>query len=151
MGTCALRNTLAYTYAHFAYTLLSRVANTHMPARSFPTLLVPLEAIPHLLCTPTSVSMVPNEVRVTSSLQGNYEYTGACWWKKAHTHRQSLALLETIHSQEREQLDFSIDSGLLVGTQSSLRPSGFVGHGRQRWYKCIQLQHFAILDQSLTN
>ena len=52
---------------------------------------------------------------------------------RRHAHgRQILALQDTVHSQEREYADFDINRGLLVGTQSSLRPSYSVTQEKAR-------------------
>ena len=59
---------------------------------------------------------------LTFSFEGKDEYAWSCWQKKTHG-TQSLALLDMVHSQEREQADFNIRSGFLVSTQSSLRPT----------------------------
>ena len=92
----------------------------HMCA-SFLSLLVPLEGIVHLLQNCTSAKYATQWTN-TFSFWRNDEYPGACRWKKVHA-RKSLALPGMVQSQEREQPYFNTNSGLLVSTQSSLKPS----------------------------
>ena len=117
--TRAHRNTLPYTLAHIAYTRCYKVQQTHAHACALLTLLVPLEATPHSLCYSaiTSVKHATRRIILTFSFQGNDEYAGA--YRRKTRGRQSLALLDTVYSQEREQLYFNIKSGLLVSTQSA--------------------------------
>ena len=78
------------------------------------------------------MSMLPDEVILTFLFLGNGECTGACRWKKTHD-RQSLALPDTVHSQEEEELpDFNINSSLLVSTQSSSGDYLILLHRRER-------------------
>ena len=93
----------------------------------------------------SKVSYPTKYIILTFSFQENDEYAGACRRKKTHG-RQSLALPDTVYSQEREQPYFSINSGLLVGTQSSSRPcilSRYTGRerGGANAYVCSILLH----------
>ena len=103
-----------------------------MRVLSFLTLLVPLlEAIPHSLGNPTSAKHATRRSILTFSFQENDEYAGACRWKKMHS-KQNLVLPNTVHSQESEQLYFSINTVLLVNTQSSYRPCILFRNTRKR-------------------
>ena len=124
-----------FTFTHHKWDCLHYLGRTrdthmHMHALSFLTLLVSMEAISHSLQNPTSVKYATWQSTLTFSFEGKDG---------------------TVHSQEREQADFNINSGLLVSTQSSSRPSYFVtrekARGGANGYLANQLQGDGRLEE----
>ena len=66
--------------------------------------------------------------------------------------RKSLALPDTVHSQEIEQPYFNINSGLLVSTQRSLRPCILFRYTRERerQREAVQMHTYFVFHWSLT-
>ena len=112
--TRALRNTYnrctwtkkhtPYTWTHIEHAHCYREQQTHIHASThLPNITSPVRGYCILTMQPyhCEVCYPTKYIRLTvcSPFQGNDEYAWACRWKKTHG-RQSLALPDTVHSQE---------------------------------------------------
>ena len=164
MHTCTKKHSHIHGHTLRIHTATQSSKHMHMHALSFLTLLVSLPSIASPIGGYSTLATQPTSVKYATwwsilmfSFQGNDEYTKACR-QKMHN-RQSLALPDPVHSQvrqrerEREQLYFNINNSLLLSMQSLWRPCILFHYRgeRVRQCKCIHLEHFAVLDWSLTN
>ena len=115
------KHTSIYIDIQRVHTLPQRAANARTHACALlPNITSPFGGYSTLAMHPYLCKHATRRSILTLSFQRNDEYAGACWRKKTRD-GQSLALPDTAHRQEREQLYFNIKRGLLVSTQSSQR------------------------------
>ena len=126
--------------------------HTYMQPHPFLTLLVPLPNITSPVGGYCTLAMQPYLCKVCWPmkyiilmflLQANDEYAGACLLKKTHG-RQSLALPDTVHNQEKEQPYFNINSDLLLSTQNSSRLCKLFRYMGDRERQCKLMYTFAV-------